>query len=230
MNDGNTLLIVLLICLLPAIGGILLRLRQKKLDANPLDILIDAILPLTITFVSVALALFINRYEADQKQKDTAVTILGICSMDVHNSIKMMEIVQSEGERLETEGSADIISVKVDFLNKHGLPSPEIIENLLLKETALTNTSPLFLETILRRIMMLEGFDKDIFAAKTPDILMDKFNKYHNTLIDIYYLVNIERKHILGEMKQNKHDNLIERFANNQQQGITLGYPIKRPK
>lgn len=198
---------ILIVCLASTSWYIRLRFDKTPKEDKWYDNIVYIFCPLLTTCIGVLFALWIDRNEADIRQREATVKTLKLCQLDANNALDLIKRHDSLSQELYT---ADYILRVRSTIESFGMPYPKVIEQLLFSENSLLNCSTAYLETILRELnklnqlkAMLDEVDNDLDFAHC-------INSCTIALEEIYGLTKNEILYIEGKLSQAEHDHEID--------------------
>ena len=200
---------VLILCFVLAFVYIRFRFKKNPKEDKWFDTIVDILWPLLATCVGVIFALWIDRNESLNKQKETTVKTLNICFIDVNNTIELMDrATQVLGDN-KAKDSNVTVNPRQTF-DVFGIPYPEVIQNLLLNENSLSNCSGKYIEAVLRELNKLKQIRMVVNEQMSKQQYYYCMDSYYMALQEIRGMTYNEMLFIKGEISQKDHDKEID--------------------
>lgn len=201
----------LISCLISAVLYVYIRFRRTPKEDKWYDTIIYILWPLLATCVGVVFALWIDRDEADRRQREATVKTLTLCALDANNAIELIGRAGgiAVGGNSDTAPTVETYRQGRLLIERFGVPYPEIIEGLLLSESALTNCSTAYLEAVMRELNKLKQLRTVISTDASDELFFRYIDSYYVALEEILNLTGNQINLLNGLMTESAHDRQI---------------------
>lgn len=201
----------LIACLVSAALYIYIRFHRTPKEDKWYDTIIYILWPLLATCVGVVFALWIDRDEADRRQREATVKTLTLCILDANNAIELIDRAKEvTAGRDNGNITAETYRQARTLIERFGIPYPDVIQGLLLGESTMTNCSTAYLEAVMRELNKLKQLQTVIDGTLSDELFFRHVDSYHMALEEILNLTINEINFINGLMTQSAHDRDIE--------------------
>lgn len=201
----------LIACLVSAALYIYIRFHRTPKEDKWYDTIIYILWPLLATCVGVVFALWIDRDEADRRQREATVKTLTLCILDANNAIELIDRAKEvTAGRDNGNITAETYRQARTLIERFGIPYPDVIQGLLLGESTMTNCSTAYLEAVMRELNKLKQLQTVIDGTLSDELFFRHVDSYYMALEEILNLTCNEINFINGLMTQSAHDRDIE--------------------
>lgn len=200
----------LIACLVSAALYIYIRFHRTPKEDKWYDTIIYILWPLLATCVGVVFALWIDRDEADRRQREATVKTLTLCILDANNAIELIDRAKDVAGKDGGNITAETYRQARTLIERFGIPYPDVIQGLLLGESTMTNCSTAYLEAVMRELNKLKQLQTVIDSTLSDELFFRHVDSYYMALEEILNLTCNEINFINGLMTQSAHDRDIE--------------------
>lgn len=200
-------IVTLLACLITASWYIRFRFDKTPKEDKWFDNIIYILCPLLTTCIGVLFALWIDRNEAEIRQREATIKTLKICHIDANNSL---ELIRRCEEITKDKTAKERIEITRAILSSDGMPYPKVIQQLLFNENSLANCESNYLEAILRELNKLNQLNASINENLSNADFAYYLSSYTMALEEIRGMTFNEIKFIKGEISKKDHDREID--------------------
>lgn len=200
----------LIACLVSAALYIYIRFHRTPKEDKWYDTIIYILWPLLATCVGVVFALWIDRDEADRRQREATVKTLTLCILDANNAIELIDRAKDVAGKDGGNITAETYRQARTLIERFGIPYPDVIQGLLLGESTMTNCSTAYLEAVMRELNKLKQLQTVIDGTLSDELFFRHVDSYCMALEEILNLTINEINFINGLMTQSAHDRDIE--------------------
>lgn len=200
----------LIACLISAALYIYIRFHRTPKEDKWYDTIIYILWPLLATCVGVVFALWIDRDEADRRQREATVKTLTLCILDANNAIELIDRAKDVAGKDGGNITAETYRQARTLIERFDIPYPDVIQGLLLGESTMTNCSTAYLEAVMRELNKLKQLQTVIDGTLSDELFFRHVDSYYMALEEILNLTINEINFINGLMTQSAHDRDIE--------------------
>lgn len=200
----------LIACLVSAALYIYIRFHRTPKEDKWYDTIIYILWPLLATCVGVVFALWIDRDEADRRQREATVKTLTLCILDANNAIELIDRAKDVAGKDGGNITAETYRQARTLIERFGIPYPDVIQGLLLSESTMTNCSTAYLEAVMHELNKLKQLQTVIDGTLSDELFFRHVDSYYMALEEILNLTINEINFINGLMTQSAHDRDIE--------------------
>ena len=200
----------LIACLVSAALYIYIRFHRTPKEDKWYDTIIYILWPLLATCVGVVFALWIDRDEADRRQREATEKTLTLCILDANNAIELIDRAKDVAGKDGGNITAETYRQARTLIERFGIPYPDVIQGLLLGESTMTNCSTAYLEAVMRELNKLKQLQTVIDGTLSDELFFRHVDSYYMALEEILNLTINEINFINGLMTQSAHDRDIK--------------------